>query len=204
MSARKTKGGRVREQEILDAAARIFFERGYASTSIGDIANDVGLLKGSLYHYISSKEELLFRVIFEAHDVSLRATEMKLIGLPAIEAIRRYVFESVLFVCQHRQQSAVFYSEFRQLTGEHLSKILSLRDQNEQLLRTLVRKAQEDRNVRSDIDARLLTYHLIAPITALPNWYRPEGTWSPEHIAQSYANLAIASISADNTSALTS
>jgi len=56
----KVKSGR--EDEILAAAARIFREKGYHGTSVRDIAEAVGLLKGSLYHYIRSKDELLARL----------------------------------------------------------------------------------------------------------------------------------------------
>src|SRR3954470_17525272 len=57
-----SKGATSREDEILAAAARIFREKGYHGTSVRDIAESVGLLKGSLYHYIRSKEDLLARV----------------------------------------------------------------------------------------------------------------------------------------------
>ena len=64
MSALATKPRAVsaREEEILAAAARIFREKGYHGASVRDIAESVGLLKGSLYHYIRSKEELLARL----------------------------------------------------------------------------------------------------------------------------------------------
>jgi AcrR family transcriptional regulator len=184
-----------REHDILEVAGRIFFERGYGSTSIGEIASEVGLLKGSLYHYISSKEELLFRVIYEAHETSLHATRVKLVGLAALDAVRAYIYESTLFVAHHPQQSAVFFSEWRHLTGDHLAKIVTLRDENEQLLRTLIHKGQQDGTIRSDIEARLIGYHLIAPVTALAHWYKPNGPLPAEEIARINADLAIASIS---------
>ena len=56
---------RRREREVLDVAARLFHERGYADTSVQDIADELGILKGSLYHYIEVKEDLLFRLLGE-------------------------------------------------------------------------------------------------------------------------------------------
>jgi AcrR family transcriptional regulator len=53
---------RNRRQEVLEAAIRVFHKKGYASASIQDVAEEVGVLKGSLYHYIDSKEDLLARI----------------------------------------------------------------------------------------------------------------------------------------------
>ena len=53
---------------MLDTAARIFYERGYANASVQDVAEALGILKGSLYHYIDTKEDLLFRLLDETQD----------------------------------------------------------------------------------------------------------------------------------------
>src|SRR5437762_11407012 len=65
----------TREEEILGAAARIFREKGYHGASVRDIAESVGLLKGSLYHYIRSKEELLARLFEGALEDTIRELE---------------------------------------------------------------------------------------------------------------------------------
>lgn len=189
-------GDGSREAEILRAAARIFQQKGYAATTILDIANAVGLLKGSLYHYISSKEELLFRVIHETHRSSLESTKMKLIGRTAIDGIKTFVMESVMFVAEHPEQAATFYSEYRHLTGEHLSTIVALRSENENILETLLRRAQEDGAVRADIDPKLMTLHILATITSLHNWYRSDGAWTPEALAELYATLSLEGVTA--------
>src|SRR5690242_13433489 len=49
---RKTK---KRDREVLDTAARVFYERGYSDASVQDVADELGILKGSLYHYIKTK-----------------------------------------------------------------------------------------------------------------------------------------------------
>lgn len=60
-----------RHRDILEAAASLFAERGYAATSVRDIGEKVGLLGGSLYHYIKSKEALFVRI----HDIALQVAE---------------------------------------------------------------------------------------------------------------------------------
>src|SRR5438093_6121381 len=62
---------RRRQNEVLQAAARVFHEKGYESTSIQDIAEAVGILKGSLYYYIRSKEDLLYEILQAVHEDAL-------------------------------------------------------------------------------------------------------------------------------------
>ena len=71
----KASPPRRRHLEVLEAAARVFHEKGYESTSIQDIADAVGILKGSLYYYITSKEDLLFEILQDVHEQGLRNLE---------------------------------------------------------------------------------------------------------------------------------
>lgn len=57
-----------RPDELLDAALRIFAERGYANTRLEDIAAEVGVTKGTIYHYFETKEDLLRKAIENKHD----------------------------------------------------------------------------------------------------------------------------------------
>ena len=67
VGARRSRPPRRRRQEILEAAAGVFHEKGYKATSIQDIADAVGILKGSLYYYIRSKEDLLNEILQDVH-----------------------------------------------------------------------------------------------------------------------------------------
>ncbi len=64
-SRRATKQAKpaTRLEEVLQSAANIFFAKGFHATSIEDVARDVGMLKGSLYYYIKSKDDLLFQLL---------------------------------------------------------------------------------------------------------------------------------------------
>src|SRR6266436_7430087 len=57
-----------RPNELLEAALRIFAERGYANTKLEDIAVAVGVTKGTIYHYFATKEDLLLRAIEQYHE----------------------------------------------------------------------------------------------------------------------------------------
>src|SRR3954468_13338665 len=63
----RARGRKRRDEEVLDAAARVFARRGYSDASVQDVADELGILKGSLYHYIRAKEDLLFWLLEAVH-----------------------------------------------------------------------------------------------------------------------------------------
>src|ERR1700761_3203397 len=85
--------GRRRDREVLKAATTVFYRRGYADATVQDVADAVGMLKGSLYYYIKSKEELLYRLATEVHDGvdALMSEVMALEGLSSLERIQEFV-----------------------------------------------------------------------------------------------------------------
>src|ERR1044072_692841 len=87
-----------RDDEVLDAAARVFARRGYADASVQDVADELGILKGSLYHYIKMKEDLLFWLLEAVHaDVEVILEDVSQAeGLGPLERIELYVRRQVL------------------------------------------------------------------------------------------------------------
>src|SRR3954471_18714428 len=88
---RRSRAPRRRQQEILEAAARVFHEKGYESTSIQDIADAVGILKGSLYYYIDSKEDLLYEILEGIHAEALESVRKATAEGDPLQRIRAFV-----------------------------------------------------------------------------------------------------------------
>src|SRR5215217_3230815 len=90
--SRRSRAPRRRQNEILEAAAQVFHEKGYESTSIQDIADAVGILKGSLYYYITSKEDLLYEILQDVHQAGIKNLELiDAVDGTALEKIRAFV-----------------------------------------------------------------------------------------------------------------
>ena len=111
----------TREEEIRAAAFRIFREKGYHGTSMQDIADEVGLLKGSLYHYIRSKEELLGR-LFEG---ALESTLVELGEIAgddgtASSRLAAMVTTYALAVVSNLDAVGVYMREWRELPAKEL------------------------------------------------------------------------------------
>src|SRR3954463_16258741 len=105
---RRSRAPRRRQQEILEAAARVFHEKGYESTSIQDIADAVGILKGSLYYYITSKEDLLFEILQSVHEEALEnLAQIDATPGDALQRLRAFVTMHFTFNAEHLVKVAV-------------------------------------------------------------------------------------------------
>src|SRR4051794_21767246 len=121
-----TRKAQAREEEIHRAAARIFHRKGYAATSLQDIADEVGILKGSLYYYIDGKEDLLFGITQTIHRLAAanadRAAAMQ--GSCA-DRLRFLVELHVASFGVHLEMIRVFYTEYAALGPERRQEVMA-------------------------------------------------------------------------------
>lgn len=188
----RTASSKKRTQDIIDAAAQIFHEQGYSDTSVHDIAEAVGILKGSLYYYIRSKEDLLFQVLSDVHDAFKGIVDRtRAIEGPAVERLRYYIGEHVIFNTQNVTKMAVFYHDYRSLSEKPLAEIVERRRYYEDYLRDLIAEAQKEGSVNRDLDPKLAAFTLFGMMNWVYHWYQPGGSWTPAQIGAQVASMAI-------------
>jgi TetR/AcrR family transcriptional regulator, cholesterol catabolism regulator len=192
---RKTPAPRRREQEILEAAAEVFHERGYESTSIQHIAKRVGILKGSLYYYITSKEDLLFEIIQGVHEEALRNLERTraVEGTP-LQRLRAFAVIHFTFNAENRVKTAVFFQDFRSLSEGRRQKIVDERDIYDNFVRDLIREGQDEGLICPEIDAKLAAISILGMLNWMYHWYRPGGSQSASEIGEAYADFVVAGL----------
>jgi TetR/AcrR family transcriptional regulator, cholesterol catabolism regulator len=187
--------GRISEDRwraILDAAAGIFARKGYEGTTIRDIAEAVGMLAGSLYYYIESKEDLLFAVVDEIHRDGRRLMEEPPIPQDdPVEAIRETVLRHVRFTAENVVRTAVFYDDFRYLAPERKAAIVESRRSTEREIATLIERGQRDGLFETTVEPELASIAMLGFLNSIHQWYRPGGRWTPEQLAQAYAELVL-------------
>jgi AcrR family transcriptional regulator len=176
---------RRREQEVLDIAARLFHERGYAHTSVQDIADELGILKGSLYHYIEVKEDLLFRLLEQLHDDTREILEAAAAaeGLTPLGRLELYVRRSVLFDLDNLSRVAVYYNEYERLSPERRSVIVQRRRLHERWVAGLLAQAQADGHADALLDPGVVSNFIHGTVIWTYRWYRPRGRVSREKVA---------------------
>ena len=144
MSARRT--------ELTRLAARLFAEKGYHGTSVGDLAAALGVQKGSLYAHISSKQDLLYETMAEgarAFHAGLDAIDDT---LRPTEKIRLALRSHLRVVADQLDVATVFVQEWRYLEGERRDEIFGERRRYEERVRALFREGRELGELRSDLD----------------------------------------------------
>src|ERR1700733_3944476 len=119
--SRTSRGAKnaVRQEQLTRAACEVFALKGYSAASIQDVADKVGVLKGSLYYYIETKEDLLWRIVEDVHAQSAEILEEALaLDVTPIERIRIFIARHVEWYLTNLQEVGVFFREWRHLTGE--------------------------------------------------------------------------------------
>lgn len=196
MTSSKSVSPRLRE--IYDAAARIFHEKGYDATSIQDVADAVGLLKGSLYYYIDTKQDLLFGVIDEVHRESLRSLERwQSLDGDALVKLRAFIEGHILVNTRHLVKMSVFFHDFRSLDGERREQIIHERDRYDTYLRSLIRQGQEEGMVDPELDPKLAAMGILGMMNWVYHWWRPDGPNSAEQVAGEFADLVLVGMTSE-------
>jgi len=175
--------------EILKAAVQIFGQKGFHATSMQDIAEAVHLQKASLYHHISSKQEILVEALDQALDLLIGNMQavMKL-DLPANEKLRQAMQVYLKTLVDHRDLASVLLLEHRSLEPEYRSRHIPRRDRFEQLWRDLIQEGLNE-GVFCCMDPAFSSRALLGVMNWTITWYRPGGALSAEMISQQYADL---------------
>jgi AcrR family transcriptional regulator len=142
----------TRRSELTREAARLFAERGYHGTSIGDLAQALGVQKGSLYAHISSKQDLLYETMREGANAFHGALDTVPEDVAAVEKIRLAMRAHLRVVAEQLDVATVFVREWRYLQGERRDEIVAERRRYEDRFRALFREGRELGQLRTDVD----------------------------------------------------
>jgi TetR/AcrR family transcriptional regulator, cholesterol catabolism regulator len=183
-----------KQQQLVRQAARLFADRGYDQTTIQDLAQEIDLAAGGIYHYVGSKENLLAMICDQLMDPLLERTR-ELLKEPADPAaqLRELVRLWVDHVTENRDHMLVFQQERHVIeTGEQWREARASRKRFERLLEGVVDELHAHDEARLG-DPRMTLFALLGMVNHTVQWYRPRGTLSPQQIADGYVDLLVVS-----------
>lgn len=175
--------------DILEAAAQIFRRKGFHGASMADIADSVNLQKASLYHHVSSKQELLVELLERALDMlGEQISGISNQALPADEKLRQMIRAYLQALAEYPDLSAVLLFEHRSLDKKTHARHVPHRDRFEGLWRDVINEGRRAKVFHCP-DTGLAVRALMGTMNWTLTWYRPEGSLSITRIADEYADL---------------
>jgi TetR/AcrR family transcriptional regulator, cholesterol catabolism regulator len=168
---------------LVVVAAQLFRTKGYAATTTREIADQLNLQKGSLYHHIASKEDLLQQICSEA---ALRLQEevaQAIADAPPEGRLSAMMRAHLLAALDDRDMHAVTLIEMRSLSEERQAEVVARRAEYLDMLVALIGDEQAAGRVRSDISARMLALALLDLLNWVIFWFQPDGPLTPEALA---------------------
>ena len=163
----------TRRSELTRQAARLFAEKGYHGTSIGDLAEAMGVQKGSLYAHIESKQDLLYETMREGADAFHAALDAIPEDAPATEKIRLALKGHLRVVGEQLDVATVFVREWRYLEGDRRDEIVGERRRYEERFRALFREGRELGELRTDLDDATAALLALSAANWAYTWLRP-------------------------------
>lgn len=173
-----------RKEQIHHIAKNLFREKGYAATSMRDLADSVGIEAASLYSHIKSKEEILQAICFEMAEQFLQSADtLQKQNLPAKEFFRKAVEEYILILTQNMNASVVFLHEWRHLSEPFLSDFKLMHHRYENFFKSILVKGEKEKIFKVQ-DEKLALFVIFSAMNGIYEWFTPKGKLKPAEIAE--------------------
>ena len=175
--------------DILEAAAQVFRKKGYNGASMADIASIVNLQKASLYHHISSKQEILLELLDRALEMlTARIFPITLDSIPADEKLRLMIRVYLQSLAENSDLSSVLLFEHRSLDRKSHARHIPNRDRFESLWRNVFTEGVNSKLFACQ-DIGLALRGLMGTLNWTLTWYHPGGKFTIEEIGDQYADM---------------
>jgi AcrR family transcriptional regulator len=187
----KSQDKSLRKQMIIDTAVKIFHRKGYRTATLDDVANELGLTRPAIYHYVSSKEDLLSQIYLQAlasfFDTIYEITSME---LTPPEKLKTFVHRHLnTVVIENIAMFTVFFSEENQLAKKDFQKIRKEKRKFTKVVEDIIIEGVEQGYFRQ-VNPKLQANAIIGMCNWLYRWYKPgKSSFRPDEIAGQFTNL---------------
>jgi AcrR family transcriptional regulator len=185
-----------RLDQIYYVAARIFCEKGYDATSMSDIADAVGITKAGIYHYVKSKQDMLFAIMnFGMDRLESRVIKPARAVADAEQRLRTIIHNHALLIMEGSAMAGynpvtVLNDEMAGLTPAHHRKVSQRKRAYFDLLRDTLRQLKDEGKLK-DVDVTVAAFSLFGMLLWLSRWYHPDGKLSAEQVANEIEGIAL-------------
>jgi len=178
-----------KKTSILDAALVLLAEKGYHETSIQDIADASGLTKGGLYHYVKSKDEILFLLHNRFIDKGLlMLEEIEKEILPPKEKFISLLKVHLEIIHEFKNEITFFYKELDKLPKDKYAIVSSKRDKYENIFMNVMEEGRIEGSFEVE-NSKISIYFILGASNFMYQWYNPNGDLGLEEITDIYLKV---------------
>lgn len=163
----------------MHVAMQLFGKQGYTGTSMRDIANTVGVLPGSLYAHIQSKEALLVEIVADGIGRFIAAVKPHAEGADSpLDRLRRMIAAHVEVVADNPERSLVVFHQWRFLGADNLPAAVERRQDYESCFISVLEEGIRQKLFRPDLNKRIAVFTILGALNWTPEWFSPNGPLS--------------------------
>jgi AcrR family transcriptional regulator len=187
----KSQDKSLRKQMIIDTAVKIFHRKGYRAATLADVAHELSLTRPAIYHYVSSKEDLLSQIYLQAlesfFDTIYEITSMELTPPEKLKVFMQRHLNTV--VIENIAMFTVFFSEENQLANKDFQKIRKEKRKFTKVVEDIITEGMQQGYFR-EVDPKLQANAIIGMCNWLYRWYKPgQSSFKPEEIMEQFTSL---------------
>lgn len=180
-----------RKIQILQQASALMRTKGYASTTVRDIASSLNIEASSLYNHISSKEEILETICASlANQFEIGILEINDIYFNAKEKLKKAIESHIRILTQDLNASYVFIHEWRNLGENALAEFIRRRDLYEKEFRDILFLGEKE-GTFTDVDEKFVVITILSSLNSTIEWYKPNGQLSPKDVSNKLSDFIL-------------
>jgi AcrR family transcriptional regulator len=191
--------GKAPDRTVRDmkrAATRLIALHGFEGMNLRQLADAIGVRAGSFYNHIESKESLLHTLLLDTmRELDAGLSDAMAPATDPVDALRRFVAFHIEFHAVRREEVFIGNAELRSLAPAHRRQIVALRDAYERRLAAVLRAGQRS-GAFAPGDVRVATRAVIAMLSGVCTWYRPDGRLRVAQLVRQYTRMALGAVGA--------
>jgi AcrR family transcriptional regulator len=187
-----TLNGQTVPERLVEVALKLFAEKGFESTSVQDVVSAAGVTKGAMYHYFSSKDDLLAEVYTRVLRLQMeRLDAFVQQDAPVDERIMGAAADVVVTTLEHLDSMTVFFRSLHQLSQDKQEDVRRERRRYHEAFRGMLLEGQRSGMFRDDVDANLIVDYFFGSVHHLPMWWKADRGLEAPDVGRAFASLLL-------------
>lgn len=182
-------------ERLLNAARMLFAEKGFESTSVQDVVTAAGVTKGAMYHYFTSKDDLLYEIYARVLRLQMERLEKVIVGDATVtQRLRDAAAEVTALTIENLESVTIFFRSLHQLRADKRAAVRAERRRYHEAFRGLIVEGQQTGVFRDDVAADLAADYFFGSVHHLPMWWSTGGSMSADQVGDAFADLLVAAL----------